>query len=82
MTTEDLHFGMGRIGWLVRFLAGRRAKGDPYDQTLLIPVILMVFSARANDLGRVANWVPVTVPWPVSENRCLWRRAARRPIRL
>jgi hypothetical protein len=47
------HFRVGLAGWLARFFLARRAAGDPFDATLVLPCIIFLVLARLNDLGRV-----------------------------
>jgi hypothetical protein len=47
------HFRVGVAGWLARFFVGRRAAGDPFDATLVLPCIIFLVLVRLNDLGRV-----------------------------
>jgi hypothetical protein len=44
---------VGVAGWLARFFLARRAAGDPFDATLVLPCIIFLVLVRLNDLGRV-----------------------------
>jgi hypothetical protein len=56
---DDLHFKSGKMGRLARFFARRRAAGDPYDETLVLPALIVISVMRLNDLKRLDDW---TVP--------------------
>ena len=47
------HFQVGVAGRLARFFIARRAAGDPFDATLVLPCAIFLVLARLNDLGRV-----------------------------
>jgi hypothetical protein len=47
------HFKVGVAGRLARFFIARRAAGDPFDATLVLPCAIFLVLARLNDLGRV-----------------------------
>jgi hypothetical protein len=47
------YFRTGVAGWLARFFIARRAAGDPFDATLVLPCIIFLVLVRLNDLGRV-----------------------------
>jgi len=51
-TSSDRHFQTGLSGLLARFFVARRAAGDPFDATVVLPCLIFVSLARLNDLGR------------------------------
>ena len=55
--TDDAepHFKVGVAGRLARFFIARRAAGDPFDATLVLPCVIFLALARLNDLGRVGR---------------------------
>lgn len=50
---EELHFKTGLMGRMARFFAARRALGDPYEETLILPAAFVIAFMRLNDLKRV-----------------------------
>jgi hypothetical protein len=44
------------MGRLARFFAWRRAAGDPYDETLVLPALIVIMVMRLNTLGRFHVW--------------------------
>jgi hypothetical protein len=70
------HFRTGVAGWLAQFFIARRAAGDPFDATLVLPCIIFLVLVRLNDLGRVdARAVIVGLVIPASIAGC-WIGAA------
>jgi K+ transporter len=53
---DDLHFKTGRWGSLARFFVRLRAAGDPYDETLILPALIVIITMRLNDLNWVDAW--------------------------
>lgn len=53
---DELHYNTGLMGRLARFFAGRRAVGDPYDETLVLPALIVIMVMRLNTLGRLDDW--------------------------
>jgi hypothetical protein len=53
---DDLHYKMGLMGRLARFFIWRRAAGDPYDETLVLPALIVIMVMRLNTLGRLDDW--------------------------
>jgi len=39
---DDLHYKTGLMGRLAQFFVGRRAAGDPYDETLVLPALIVI----------------------------------------
>lgn len=59
---DDLHFKTGRWGWLARCFVRLRAAGDPYDETLILPALIVIITMKLNDLNWLDAWtVAVTV---------------------
>ena len=54
-----LHFKTGIKGWLARFFVARRAAGDPWDATVVLPCLIYLAFALLNDRGRVG--VPAVI---------------------
>jgi hypothetical protein len=52
-TGSDLHFRTGVKGRLARFVVARRAAGDPFDATVVLPCLIFLTLVRLNELGRV-----------------------------
>jgi hypothetical protein len=44
---------MGRLAW---FFVGRRAAGDHYDETLVLPALIVIMVMRLHTLGRLDDW--------------------------
>jgi hypothetical protein len=53
---DDLHYKTGLMGRLARFFVWRRAAGDPYDETLVLPAFIAIMVMRLNTLGRLDDW--------------------------
>jgi hypothetical protein len=53
---DDLHFKTGRMGRLARFFVRLRAAGDPLDETIILPALIVVTTMRLNDLDRLDAW--------------------------
>ena len=53
---DDLHYKVGLMGRLARFFIWRRAAGDPYDETLVLPALIVIMMMRLNTLGRLDDW--------------------------
>ena len=59
---KKLHFTTGFIGWLARFFVGRRASGDPYEMTLVLPALLVIGVLRLDDLKKINDlWVVIVL---------------------
>ncbi len=54
-----LHFKTGVKGWLARFFVARRAAGDPWDATVVLPCMIFLAFALLNDRGHVG--VPAVI---------------------
>ena len=52
----DLHFQTGVLGRVARFVVRRRVAGDPFDATVVLPLLIFIILLRLDQLGRVANW--------------------------
>jgi hypothetical protein len=52
----ELHYRTGLKGRLARFFIWRRAAGDPYDETLVLPALIVIMVMRLNTLGRLDDW--------------------------
>ena len=58
---DELHYKTGLMGRLARFFVGRRAARDPYDETVVLPALIVIMVMRLNTLGRLNVWaVPAT----------------------
>jgi hypothetical protein len=44
------------MGRLARFFVRRRAAGDPYDETLVLPALIVTIVMRLHTLGRLDDW--------------------------
>lgn len=53
---DDLHFKTGLWGWLARFFVRLRAAGDPYDETLVLPALIVIITMKLHDLNRLDAW--------------------------
>ena len=53
---DDLHFKTGGWGCLARFFVQRRAAGDPYDETLILPSLIVLIVMQLSRPGRVGDW--------------------------
>jgi hypothetical protein len=49
----DLHFQTGVLGRVARFVVRRRAAGDPFDATVVLPLLIFIILLRLNQLGQV-----------------------------
>ena len=47
------------MGRLARFFVGRRAAGDPYEATLVLPALIVIIVMRLNSLGRLDDWTVI-----------------------
>jgi hypothetical protein len=56
---DDLHFRTGVWGCLARFFVQRRAAGDPYDETLVLPSLIVLIVMQLSRTGRVGDWAVV-----------------------
>src|SRR5215510_2970265 len=52
-TGSDLHFRTGVKGRLARSIVARRAAGDPFDATVVLPCLIFLTVVWLNQLGRV-----------------------------
>ena len=58
---DELHYKTGLMRRLARFFVGRRAARDPYDETVVLPALIVIMVMRLNTLGRLNVWaVPAT----------------------
>jgi hypothetical protein len=53
---DNLHFKTGGWGCLARFFVQRRAAGDPYDETLVLPSLIVLIVMQLSTMGRVGDW--------------------------
>lgn len=53
----ELHFRTGLKGSLARFILARRAAGDPFDATVVLPCLVFLLSAHLVDTGRLGPWI-------------------------
>jgi hypothetical protein len=44
------------MGWLARIFARRRAAGDPYDQTLVLPALITIIIMNLNHVKGFPDW--------------------------
>ena len=58
---EELHFKTGLLGLLGRCFLRLRAAGDPLEQTLVLPPLILLIFVRLNELGHVGIWVAYPV---------------------
>lgn len=49
----DLHFQTGVLGRVARFVVRRRVAGDPFDATVVLPLLIFIILLRLDQLGRV-----------------------------
>lgn len=54
--SDDLHFKTGRMGRLAQFFVRLRAIGDLYDETLVLPALIVLGSMSLNNSGKLAAW--------------------------
>jgi hypothetical protein len=54
---DDLHFKTGLWGSLARFFVRLRAAGDPYDETLVLPALIVIITMKLNDSNRLEAWI-------------------------
>jgi hypothetical protein len=53
---DVLHFRTGIMGGLARFFARRRAAGDPYDETLVFPALIVIIFMNLNHVKGFGDW--------------------------
>jgi hypothetical protein len=58
---EALHFREGFLGGLARCIVRLRAAGDPFDQTLLLPPLILLVFVWLTETGKVGLWVTYPV---------------------
>jgi len=56
---DDRHFKTGRWGRLARFFVRQRAAGDPYEETLVLPALIVIITMKLNDLNWLDAWTVV-----------------------
>jgi hypothetical protein len=54
---KELHYSTGFWGRLARFVLRRRAAGDPWENTLFLPPVILVIFAKLSERGEVPPWV-------------------------
>jgi len=48
---DELHYKTGLMGRLARFFVGRRAARDPYDETVVLPALIVIMVMRLKYFG-------------------------------
>jgi hypothetical protein len=76
MADDDLHFKTGRWGWLARFFVQRRAAGDPYDESLVVPSLIVLMVMQLSRMGRVGDWAVVAAVMVTGTIAAAWLTAA------
>jgi hypothetical protein len=81
----DLHYRTGVTGRLARFIVARRAAGDPFDATIVLPCLIFLVLVRLNEVGSVNGfvWPGLFIPAALAGcwmGICLGERAAGRAI--
>jgi hypothetical protein len=54
---EELHFKTGFLGGLARCVVHLRAAGDPFEQTVLLPPLILLVFVWLTATGKVGLWV-------------------------
>jgi len=73
---DDLHFKTGGWGCLARFFVHRRAGGDPYDETLILPSLIVVIVMQLSRTGRVGDWAVVAAMMVMGTVAAAWLTAS------
>jgi hypothetical protein len=76
---DDLHYKTGLMGRLARFFVGRRAAGDPYDETFVLPALIVIMVMRLNTLGRFDDWTVVAAVLATAALAGAWLAASLGP---
>ena len=58
---EDLHYKTGKMGRMARFFAARRASGDPYEETVVLPAMIVISALQLYDFHLITDWLLITV---------------------
>jgi hypothetical protein len=72
---SEPHFG----GWPTRFVLWVRSKGAPFEETVILPALIVVVAGVLVDRGKIAPWVAIVaflVPISIS---ALWMGVALGP---
>jgi len=48
---DELHYKTGLMRRLARFFVGRRAARDPYDETVVLPALIVIMVMRLKYFG-------------------------------
>jgi hypothetical protein len=73
---DDLHFKTGGWGCLARFFVQRRAAGDPYDETLILPSLIVLIVMQLSRTGRVGDWAVVAAMMVMGTIAAAWLTAS------
>jgi hypothetical protein len=73
---DDLHFKTGGWGCLARFFVQRRAAGDPYDETLILPSLIVLIVMQLSRTGRVGDWAVVAAIMVMGTVAAAWLTAS------
>jgi hypothetical protein len=61
---------------MARFFAARRAAGDPYDETLVLPAVIVILALRLNDLKRLDDLAAIAIFMVTSLGAGVWLGAS------
>lgn len=53
----DLHYQTGKMGKVARFYVARRAGGDPYEETVILPALIITASLQLYGVKHFADWI-------------------------
>lgn len=54
---EDLHYKTGKMGKVARFFVARRASGDPHEETVILPALIVTASLQLYEVKHFADWI-------------------------
>jgi hypothetical protein len=67
------------MGRLARFFVRRRAAGDPHDETLVLPALIVIMVMRLNTLGRLDVWTVAAAVVATAAIAGVWLAASLGP---
>ena len=54
---EELHYKTGKMGRVAQFFIVRRSSGDPYEETVVLPALIVTAALQLYDLKHFPDWV-------------------------
>ena len=79
---EDLHYKTGKMGRVARFFVARRAGGDPYEETVILPALIIAASLQLYEVKHFADWILFAVFVVTNVGAGVWTAICLGPFKL